>query len=261
MELTIQLGDSGPHANLVCRVLERSDCGDREENQDALAHRFFDEWLVCVLADGAGGHQGGETASRLAVTEFLRAFEQMPTLNPDALMAITHAVNRSILFVQQHNPGLADMHSTLCALLVNCKSGRSVCVHVGDSRVYHFSQQALRFRTRDHSVLQWMQDHQPDAGPQARNALYTALGEPEGQLQVAVSDVFQLQPGDWFLLCSDGLWEHFSDEELGLLGCNLRDSSDCCDHIHQLAYARAQGRSDNLSSVLLFIDDRGSSSG
>ncbi|WP_334118779.1 PP2C family protein-serine/threonine phosphatase [Limnobacter sp.] len=257
MELTIQLSESGSASPLRCRVVERSDTGDRQENQDTLGHRRVGDWLVCVLADGAGGHRGGEVASRHAVNAMLDAFTQAPTANASQLLAMVHRVNHGILETQQANDELADMHTTVCVLVLNQRSSEAVCVHVGDSRVYHFQNNCLKFRTKDHSILQWMTDNgqmKPDA---TRNALYTALGEPPQQLQVEVSSPFVVLSGDWFLLCSDGIWEHFSDDELALLGSNLRNDSACAGHIHELALSRAGGRADNLSSILVFIDQAG----
>lgn len=109
--------------------------------------------------------------------------------------------------------------------------------------------------------MQWMADHQPLQAPGSRNALYTALGEPESRLQVDVFQPVRLSPGDWFLLCSDGLWEHFTDEELGHWGHKLWLNPDCNMHLHSLACNRACGQADNLSSIVLFVEEGGHSSG
>ncbi|HEX4855923.1 MAG TPA: protein phosphatase 2C domain-containing protein, partial [Limnobacter sp.] len=180
---------------------------------------------------------------------------------PEQLHRILQQVNHHLLEASNQDPGLADMHSTFCALVFNQRTRRAVWLHVGDSRIYHFRQGQLISRTRDHSMLQWLQDHQQTAPSCQRNTLYSALGEHSSQLQVDVSSVFSACPGDWFLLCSDGLWEHFSDDELGLMGSNLRLQPDCCTHIHQVALSRARGRADNLSSILLFIEHEGTQSG
>lgn len=254
MELTLQLSGSGSVRPLTCRVVERSDTGDRQENQDALGNRRVGDWLVCVLADGAGGHQGGEVASRHAVNAILEAFAQAPTADASRLLAMVHSVNHGILEAQQKNAELADMHTTVCVLVLNKRTSEAVCVHVGDSRVYHFQNNSLKSRTKDHSIAQWMADNRQTKPQPSRNALYTALGEPPQQLQVEVSQPFAVLSGDWFLLCSDGLWEHFSDDELVLLGTNLRNDPAFAGHMHQLALHRAAGRADNLSSILVFVD-------
>jgi len=262
MELTIQLGNSGDCSRLSLQVHERSDIGHRTENQDYSACQYVGDFLVCALADGAGGHQGGEVAATQAVCVFLKAFAQCPTQDARQLLGIAHQANRAVLDAQQANPDLADMHTTLCVLVLNRKNAQATWLHVGDSRIYHFNNAALLRRTKDHSVLQWLQDHQQQTEPsQARNALYTAIGEQAEQLQVDVSSPCAVSPGDWFLLCSDGLWEHFTDEELGLLGSNLKHDKGCSSHIHQLALTRSQGQADNLSSILVFVGEGCHSSG
>lgn len=254
MELTIQLCGSNAGVPVNVRLVERSDIGHRAENQDALGHRTVGDWLICALADGAGGHRGGEVASTYAVDALLDEFSLAPTQHADQLLAMIQRVNQGILKSQQLHAELEDMHTTLCALVLNQQNGQVIWVHVGDSRVYHFQGSALAARTKDHSVLQWMADNQRNEPTPSRNALYTALGEQPQQLVVDVSPIAVANPGDWFLLCSDGLWEHFSDSELALLGSNLAQDHSCIEHIHQLALTRANGRADNLSSMLVFLN-------
>lgn len=261
MELTIQLDDEDDRRLLSLRVQERSDIGHRAENQDHSACQYVGDYLVCALADGAGGHRGGEVAAVLAVNEFLNAFVLCPTQDSRKLLGFAHQANRAVLNAQQSTPALADMHTTLCVLVLNRKVSQATWLHIGDSRVYYFNNSALISRTKDHSVLQWMQDQRQPEPAQNRNALYTAIGEQAEQLQVDVSPPRMVSPGDWFLLCSDGLWEHFTDEELGLLGSNLRQDNGCTAHIHQLALARSQGAADNLSSILVFVEEGGHSTG
>lgn len=259
MELTIQLGGLSAGVPVKAQVIERSDMGHRAENQDALGQCTVGDWLICVLADGAGGHRGGEVASSQAVAALLGEFSMAPTNNADHLLDMVQRVNMGILKSQQLHAELEGMHTTLCALVLNQQSGQVVWLHVGDSRVYHFQGGVLAARTKDHSVLQWMADNQHTEPAPSRNALYTALGEQPQQLVVDVSPISVTRPGDWFLLCSDGLWEHFSDSELALLGSNLRHDQTCTEHIHQLALSRAKGRADNLSSMLVYVDGVSSS--
>jgi len=261
MELTIQLGDTHEGRWLPVQVAQRSDIGNRPENQDAVGHRLFGDWLVCALADGAGGHRGGQLAATLAVETLLGTFEQSPTLDNVRLLEMIQQVNQRILHFQITHPDCSDMHTTLCVLVINRRSGRAIWLHVGDSRVYHFHQATLHSRTKDHSVLQWMLDHHQAENQTTRNALYTALGEQTEQLQIDVSAPCDLSAGDWLLMCSDGLWEHLSDNELALLGSNLWCVEDCNAHIHQLAFKRALGRSDNLSSILVFVGEGAAQSG
>lgn len=261
MELTIQLGGAHEGRLLQVQVTQRTDIGNRPENQDAVGHKLFGDWLVCALADGAGGHRGGQLAAALAVEMSLSAFEQSPTLERSRLLELMQQVSQNILHQQTTHPDCSDMHTTVCLLVINQRSAQAVWLHVGDSRVYHFQQAVLRSKTRDHSVLQWMIDHQQSDGQASRNALYTALGEQNEHRHMDVTEPCCLLAGDWFLMCSDGLWEHLNDDELALLGTSLWCAEDCNAHIHQLAFNRALGRADNLSSILVFVGEGGAQFG
>lgn len=261
MELTIQLGRSSESQAIPLGILLRSDQGDRMENQDALQQLSVGDWQVCVLADGAGGHKGGQIAAQQAVDCFLELFQVQPTHCRTELRAMVNQVNTRILKMQLSNARLQDMHTTFCALVLNTRTLQAVWLHVGDSRVYRFHHDSLLSKTKDHSMRQWIADHHPTKPAPSRNTLYTALGEPTAELTIDISEVCSVVSGDWFLLCSDGLWEHFTDAELGLMGISLWNQRDCCTHIHQLALDRAGGAADNLSSVVVFVGERGSSKG
>lgn len=193
-------------------------------------------------------------AARYAVSTFLQLFQEAPTQDPNHLLELLDRVNQGIQAAQQAHTELSDMHTTFCALVLNQQTRKALWIHTGDSRIYHFTQGILNARTRDHSLQQWMQDHH-EKPLAARNLLYSALGEACNRLQVEVSPVFTVRAGDWLLLCSDGLWEHFTEQELGLVGINLWRKPHCCQHLHQLAISRAQGRADNISSMILFMDE------
>jgi PPM family protein phosphatase len=252
MELTIQMHERTEP--LRVKVLSKSDQGHRDSNQDSLGHSSSGPWWCAVLADGAGGHEGGGVASSLAVSSILNSFRACKVPCASQLQVWVRAANDNLLQVQQQRSELADMHTTLVVCLVNQQTRIAVWAHVGDSRIYHFHEERCLSKTRDHSVAQWMAEHKPGHDSPARNSLYTALGEPQETLQVSISSPVSLQPGDWLLLCSDGLWEYFNDDELGLLGHQLRGQSFYTSHLHELALSRAHGRADNLSSLSLFFD-------
>ncbi len=251
MELTVRLHDR--FAPLRVSVFSRSEQGHREENQDALGHLSQGAWWCAVLADGAGGHEGGAVASSLAVSSILDSFRSCSAPGASELHHWVRIANENLLAMQQRE-GLTDMHTTLVVCLINRYTRSAMWAHVGDSRIYHFHDEQCLSKTKDHSIAQWMADHKPGSNTPARNALYTALGEPQEALQVALSSPVTLNPADWLLLCSDGLWEHFNDDELGLLGHQLRGQPIYTSHLHELALSRAQGRADNLSSLSLFFD-------
>ncbi|MDX1669071.1 MAG: protein phosphatase 2C domain-containing protein [Limnobacter sp.] len=188
----------------VCHV--RTSQGRRRENQDSCGHWQDEQWLVGLVADGAGGHAGGQVASAWAVHEFLSRFRQNPTVEPRHLQALLHAVNDVLLTRQRQDPNLHDMHTTLAALIINKPGRTAVSVHCGDSRLYRFSEQGLQLLTRDHSVNNLFP---ASACPQldtGRHALFSALGEPADRLYVEVKTLPVLKAACSFFLCTDGFW-------------------------------------------------------
>lgn len=196
-----------------------SERGGRSYNEDACGHWQSDERLCCVLADGAGGHGGGDVAARLAVKELLHAFVGNPTSAGAQLEEMVRDVNRVLLDARAPGP-TQNMHTTLVCLVVDAVAHHAHWVHAGDSRLYWFRNGGIRQRTRDHSLVQslvdaglWKMDDlkQHPKG----NELVSALGMATEDLEIGVSDEpARVEPGDVFLLCSDGCWEYLDDDAL-----------------------------------------------
>lgn len=206
---------------LALEVALLSDRGGRTYNEDACGHWHSKRHLVCVLADGAGGHGGGDIASRLAVQELIGRFSEQPSEKAaelDHLLRVTNDV-----LIAQRVPGTArqDMHSTVVCLVIDFVGHCAHWAHAGDSRMYWFRGGRLHDRTRDHSLVQALVDtgvltaEQVRAHPK-RSELRSALGIASDQLEVSSDDDGgdPVQPGDVFLLCTDGLWEYLDDEVL-----------------------------------------------
>ena len=194
--------------------------GGRRYNEDACGHWASDQHLCCVLADGAGGHGGGDIASRLAVTYFLNGFFGNPASSGAELIELVQRVNQSILQDRKPEGATRDMHTTLVALMIDRQLGLASWAHSGDSRLYWFRQGRLMQRTRDHSFVQALLDAGAIAenevrGHPSRSVLRSALGEPTHELEADASVPFrEVAAGDRFLLCSDGVWEYLTDDML-----------------------------------------------
>ncbi len=194
--------------------------GGRKHNEDACGHWHSAGHLCCVVADGAGGHGGGDRASRLAVDSILGRFAAAPELSESFIEGLIAETNRSIIRHRADNAAVQDMYSTVVALTVDLELAAGRWVHSGDSRLYAFRSGRISARTRDHSLVQSLVDGgmlAPEdmlSHPQ-RSELLSALGVEEEDLQIAVSqEAWSLQPGDVFLLCTDGLWEYVEDPQL-----------------------------------------------
>jgi serine/threonine protein phosphatase PrpC len=247
---------------LALQVEWLSDCGGRNANEDACGHCRNENQLCVVLADGAGGHGGGETASRLAVRELVSLFAQWPTSTADELAMRLRAVNDAMIEAQRPGTAQQDMHSTVVCLVIDFVDGRAHWAHVGDSRLYWFRDGRLLQRTRDHSFVQSLVDAgmlEPERSsnhPQ-RSELRSALGVAPEELDVAAADApGAIQPGDVFLLCSDGLWEYVSDASLEAMLLEADNARQWLDALSG-AVSRATRRKanhDNFTALVVWAD-------
>jgi serine/threonine protein phosphatase PrpC len=194
--------------------------GGRDHNEDACGHWHSDRHLVCVVADGAGGHGGGEVAARIAVRHIVERFAAAPVTDPDGVEALLLDTNAAVIRERIHGTAQAQMHSTVVGLFIDIQRAEALWGHAGDSRLYHFRDGRLVSRTHDHSVVQSM----VDAGVLApelmrthprRSELLSALGSDPAHLHLsAETSARALLPGDVFLLCTDGLWEYVDEAEM-----------------------------------------------
>ena len=205
---------------LALEVALLSDRGGRTYNEDACGHWHSDRHLCCVLADGAGGHGGGDIASKVAVQELIGRFSREPSQDGAALGNLVRETN--VALIGQRVPGTPreDMHSTAVCLVIDFVAHAAHWAHAGDSRLYWLRNGRVHQRTRDHSLVQALVDagvlSEADMqGHPQRSELRSALGIPPEQLVVTGTDGDDaVQPGDVFMLCTDGLWEYIADPTL-----------------------------------------------
>jgi len=212
---------------------------------------------VFVVADGMGGHQHGEVASRLAVDVILETLSQPAAPAEGPLTLLPQAIrtaHRRVFEATIGNENLAGMGTTVVALAVS--DGQATIAHVGDSRAYRYRQGLLERLTQDHS---WVGE-QVSAGllspQQARlhplkNVITRALGGRDG-LEVEVGQ-WELVADDLFLLCSDGLTGMLGDDEIGdcLSGAaSLEQAGETL-----VRRANEHGGLDNITVVLVRLSD------
>jgi PPM family protein phosphatase len=229
----------------------RTDTGrQRNANEDS----FFTRSPLFVLADGMGGAQAGEVASRTAVEAFDR---QLPQAPPEQLLRETiEAANRAIHEQARSDPNLAGMGTTITAAIVDPDSEEVAIGHVGDSRAYRLRAGKLEQLTRDHSLVEEMRrkgqltDAQAVDHPQ-RSIITRALG-PEPEVEVDLQTVPAL-PGDVFLICSDGLTTMLGDDHIARV---LARSSSLETALRTLVdEANRAGGRDNITVVAFRLGD------
>ncbi len=237
----------------MLRVAEQyagTDTGrQRRANEDSLLARS----PLFVVADGMGGAQAGEVASRIAVEAFQAGLED--TAQPElALAELAHTANHRIHELSHANAEQAGMGTTLTAVYVG--EEEVAIAHVGDSRAYCFRDGQLQRLTDDHSLVDELMRQgrlTPEEAlehPQ-RSVITRALG-PEGMVEVDTRSV-RGRPGDVYLLCSDGLTTMIGEEQIAavlLANPRLRDAGEAL-----ITAANEAGGRDNITVVLLRLED------
>ena len=238
------------------RTAQLSAPGGRQVNEDAIAQREG----VWVLADGLGGHGGGEVASRLAVDAALAAMQDRAP-EPQTLSEAIAAAHLAVVNGQQDAPRLAGIRTTL-VLLAN-DGQHAARAHVGDSRLYGFRAGRLWVQTADHSVPQVLAlagEITPEQirGHEDRNRLLRCLGQerpPKPALNPDLNqDPIALQPGDVFLLCSDGFWEWIDEAHMQQTLAQVDDPGTWLATLEQHLLAHAEPGHDNYSAIAVFVD-------
>lgn len=200
-----------------------SERGGKTRNEDAYGAWADERLLVCVVADGVGGHGAGDVASRLAVEtsldEIARVGASGATLDGAALTRVLFRANDAILDAQERAAQTANMRSTAVVLAVDAQRRIAAWAHCGDSRLYCFRNGATLVCSRDHSLVQNMVDAQLISAQEARahprrNVLFGALGSAEELPVASVDRPHPLEPDDVFLLCTDGFWEYVDESAM-----------------------------------------------
>jgi PPM family protein phosphatase len=228
----------------------------RRRNEDALL--VAPESRIYAVADGMGGHAAGNVASRIAIQTLAAAFPRAPTARIQAeelsqrLLEAFEAANAAILAHAEREQACRGMGTTLTALMPLADLPQCVIAHVGDSRAFRLRRGELLQITRDHT---WVQQ-QVDAGMltpvEARHhGLSSVLSRVMGTAAVGPADSFVLnvEPGDLYLLCSDGLTTMVDDADLlALLAAPLPLDELAASLV---AAANLRGGSDNITVVVL----------
>jgi serine/threonine protein phosphatase PrpC len=234
----------------------------REENQDCLG-KFPEEsldfstppGLLFVVADGMGGHRGGRVASQLAVQAMAEKYFMAPANESVAhrLKEAVNAANTRIYEYSLEHPDFNGMGTTCVALVL---AGDKACIaHVGDSRIYRISNKKIMQLTEDHSKVAEMERRGILTKEEARlhperSQLYRALGI-RPKMEVDINDGIALRPGDYFVLCSDGLSNMVEDDEINEIVLK-HPPQEACDVLVDLANQR--GGFDNITVEVVQID-------
>ncbi len=230
----------------------------RRENQDdyAVYQHEATGHTVCVVCDGMGGAAGGQLASHLAVTTFVDQMSKALTqeMTPEQLReASSYAVslaNKAVRDAARASTDCRNMGTTLVSAV--SYAGGAVISNVGDSRAYHITADGITRVTKDHSLVESMVDRGDITAEEARrhpnrNLITRALGPDISAL--CDGYICPMEPGDFLLLCTDGLVDTVTDQEM--LFEIIHGSGPETSLSRLLEISKHNGAADNVTAVLM----------
>ena len=229
----------------------------RQNNQDS----GYAGAQLFVVADGMGGHAGGDVASAIALKRVMEADRQYVSAADAefALQSALSAANTMLAETVFEHPELTGMGTTVSAIL---RSGSQVAIaHIGDSRIYLLRDGTLKQITADHTFVQRLVDSGRITPEEAavhprRSVLMRVLGDVDAAPEIDTT-VFDVLPGDRWLLCSDGLSSYVSDDKIAHTLTVQTAVKDAADRL--VKESLDQGAPDNVTVVIVDIDDTGES--
>ena len=227
----------------------------RPLNEDALLHDPARS--IFAVADGVGGAEAGEVASQTAIEVLDEAFRhQVDGTDVEDLMELAiQRANASIHQMAQEHAKFSMMATTIVAL--HLKGNIATFGHVGDSRLYRLTPDGqLRRETEDHSIVEeevraGRMTPEQAANHPSKNVISRALGAEEG-VEVDMKTM-EVEDGTEFLLCTDGITRHVSDNELRQLMVVSNSLDELCDELKRRCYER--GAEDNLTVVVVRVGE------
>ena len=249
----------------------RTDVGrKRQINEDSYfaddAHGFY------VVADGVGGHNKGEIASREAVEQLRmwvygaardldRLTERIVAGDSECVWEIRRLLESGVksacymvFGMAELDPEKKGMSTTMSALLI--RANLAFAVHVGDSRVYRVRKQAVLQLTEDHTLINYKVKHGMMTKAEAekaagKNVITRAVGHKD-YVQVDTADI-DIAPGDRFLLCSDGLHGYFTSDKEVVELCSEGPLDECAEAA--IALANQRGGKDNITALVIEVQE------
>ena len=236
----------------------------RENNEDRYDYwepasdaDFARKGRLAIIADGMGGYEGGQEASRIAVQTIERTYVDGDSADPQSLLiAGIQTAHQHILQFASEHPGLLGMGTTCTAIAL--VDAQLYYAHVGDSRLYLVRDGKISRITRDHSYVNRLVETGLISSQEAenhphRNILTAALGAGDEVVPEYPAAPLQLTANDVLLLCTDGLWGVVTDEEIQAT-VSEKHPQPACESLVELAKKR--GGPDNITVMAIRIKDQ-----
>ncbi len=230
-----------------------SNIGGRDVNEDSTLCRLQESTLLVAVADGLGGHGGGEIASSTALSALEASLPRLAPPKEETLRAVSAELNLAVLAKQTEQ---LKMKTTLAMALTDGEM--LALLHVGDSRIYYFHGGEIAYQSTDHSVSQLAVLANEITKEQIRfhedrSRLLRSLGS-EGS---ATPEIKLLPgapvPGDALLLCTDGFWEYVLEKDMQKELKRTKSAKDWLEQMKKYIRRRAEKKNDNNSAVAVRI--------
>ncbi len=233
--------------------------GGRSSNQDALACASEDDLSCFVVADGTGGHEGGEIAANLVTTGIIEKFKQEASFGTRALKSYVNWAMNQVAKSQALKEELSNMSATVATVLIDHNNRCALWAHLGDTRIYLFRTGKIKQLSKDHSIAQRLVDAgyidtaQIRSHPQ-RSVLFAAIGAQGDTTPDITSEAVTLQEGDAFFICTDGFWEWVEEHEMEESLTNAQSSSEWLGRMNIIAeqnIGTSSANRDNFSAYAI----------
>lgn len=234
------------------QCFQLTSAGDREVNQDSMGRIIQDDYALFIVADGLGGHQSGEKASRYFCQGLLKLANQyrvqLAQAPTETMTAWFNAAVEEMKKLFGNDPSASEAHTTYALLYID--PNQTITAHCGDSRIYRMNANKVLWRTKDHSVTQQLLDEgsitEQEMGLHPEQ---NQLTRSVNILQAHLPEVHVYPPiklGETFLLCTDGFWEYVKSAELLDLA-QPESGKNELGKFARLTVLRARGHSDNVT--------------
>ena len=224
----------------------------REKNDDAF--KILQEDMIFILADGMGGHKAGDIASKHAIdylSSLLLSSLKKTSGTKEIMYHIDLAIketNYKIFTLSKNNKELTGMGTTLC--LLHLTNDMAFFAHVGDSRIYHLSNNNLSQLTKDHSLINKLKAKGLENinFKSIKNIITKAIGT-NIEVIPSISHI-EYSKNDLFMLCSDGLSDYIEEKDI-FLALKEQPLEKICQHLIELA--KFNGSTDNITCIIIKI--------
>lgn len=231
--------------------------GSRDNNEDYLGMAMDEAGYFFSVADGLGGHDKGEVASKLVVTSTMTSFYDR-TNNQFMEDAVARA-QEELMHKQREEHALGKMKTTYTGLMIS--EGTAQWIHVGDSRVYYFDRHHLKKRTLDHSVPQMLvasgqlKEKEIRKHPDRNRLLRTMGTDWEQPRYESYGPVRLKKHKQVFLLCTDGFWELITEKEMEICLKKSQSVEEWMNSMVEIIESNGRGTDmDNYTAIGVFVE-------